>query len=409
MTIATTEEILTAVERWSRAAKIRIGDYPAPDRRWEITMVEPGKVGIAQRDGKGGLVAESVQVDPATALAFCLALDSGLTVDVGRCPLCAGKGRLTFDAPHDADLSKLLYREGVQGWTRDYDAGNWTRPCPDCNATGRDTREAVRLVLDAVPSRTTLHDSPERALAIAARRLAREALTARADTLIDPLPGPRQRSVHDARDPAHAQLGEWLALWLAGREEWTKPVVEALTAVWERLTVPCALCNGKGRRYVTDTQGPLAGLIGEIDCEGCGGHGRVKPHPKNPGTVEVAPALSVVVFATDGRVDVGAPAFLGEDGRVMAGRSSARSIQIGTVSQVISNSTAAVRLSIDVPLDVARGTMHAGDWFRALRRAERDVDARPAAARAREQDLPGGVAAATSHLLAGFVASARRS
>lgn len=324
--VATSEEMLLAVERWSRARRLRIGDYPDPARLWEVTMTEPGLVGIAQRDGAGRLVREAVKVSPEVAIAWAIAVEAGLpAVDFGprSCGACGGRGRIiegSAASGTDADLAPVLALEG-RGWTIveryvGYVRAEIERDCNPCEGTGnagQDVRDPARLVLDTAPrsgtngsmmqlrlaERTaaehvtnlrpgstyevieyTDHEAPpghplwEYRWNEPGDPLAIEALTALADHLQPHAFDQRERN--PAREAAGHALAHLVALWLDVDLRETRASVEALTRAWERLTVPCEACDGAGQ--LTEYGGRLSGSTlppgDSVVCDRCHGHSR---------------------------------------------------------------------------------------------------------------------------------------
>jgi hypothetical protein len=135
-TEATDAEILAAVEAWARA---RGYYYDALDRQasdrvlgWHITIRPDFSIHVWHRHGVADNdVSKSRHPTPLVSLAWALCVEADERVDCGRCPTCKGAGNLE------------KWRMGVG---KEADA-----ECPDCNGTGRDTREAARLVLDVAP------------------------------------------------------------------------------------------------------------------------------------------------------------------------------------------------------------------------------------------------------------------
>lgn len=165
-TTATSEEILTTVERWARAhpsVQFKDGVTVAPrsGAPW-ILVIHGGSISITPISED-----DAMDVDPATALAWALCVDAGVTVDVGRCRVCStlhtGKWRreVVYDLLDHPDewrcfagrpamqrAANAMAREGLLVVLSDH-ANRFKLAC--CRGLLRDTREAARLVLDAAP------------------------------------------------------------------------------------------------------------------------------------------------------------------------------------------------------------------------------------------------------------------
>lgn len=272
---ATPEEILTAVERWARARDL-----------WEAGKAAPCGVYITGNQVIVTRHGAIRAVDPATALAWALCVDAGATVDVGRCPACEGDGvqhwgKLNPDAGWPDDRKEGWLTRGGPQWCSH-------RACPECPpapkkaarvrgvhaGTGRDTREAARLVLDAAEAAAEWGRYGAHVLAM---RLDGPAL-AEVLRLHDAL---EIRVVDElAGTPASHAVAHWLSLWTRGDLRETRAAVGALTAAWERLTVPCGWCEETGeiRRSHYTLSGARSHQSGPpVDCPDCDGHGRVMP------------------------------------------------------------------------------------------------------------------------------------
>jgi hypothetical protein len=204
-------------------------------------------------------------VDFHTALVVALLIEGGITVDVGRCPACVKRG-----GPHEW-LRLLGTFDEVERW-RGYQERNWEdlqilrafrgcdwlptqhllvgwRPCPACSGTGRDIREAARIVLDAVWRTSDGLVKPAKCGRAKCHGCGYGIATTRAGLIrshTGPGPGPRcsgskQRPDTAARDSLHVKaddiqrtgdpLGEWLSLWLAGSRERTDDMTLRLMEV----------------------------------------------------------------------------------------------------------------------------------------------------------------------------------
>src|SRR5262249_11742288 len=129
-----------------------------------------------------------------------------------------------------------------------------SRPCPNCMGVGRDVREAARLVLDALPWRYT--EDERRAL------FGWGVLPA---TVTLGGSGEEVSTTHRPGDATSTEaLGVWadkwqadgdplgfaIACWLRTRTMsepvvgWRADALAGVKAAWERLTIPCAACDG---------------------------------------------------------------------------------------------------------------------------------------------------------------------
>lgn len=74
-------------------------------------------------------------------------------------------------------------------------------------------------------------------------------------------------------------LGEWLTLWLLGRDGWQAEALAAIDAHWRAATIECDFCDETGivTEYENSTVLAGPGLLGgeRMSCPECHGHGRV--------------------------------------------------------------------------------------------------------------------------------------
>lgn len=313
--IATPEEMLSALERWADAKGWWLG---SDTDRWFVerptwvvrTPSAGGRLSIAL--GGNGL---EYAVTPEWAVAWALTVEAGLeAVDVGPCPACAkrslpGRKLVTVEwaqrdwkgfwsDPQMCQWERSRFAVGpmvsltVDGATR-WSAGGHkvmefaSRPCHDCNGTGRDLRAPARLVLDAAPRpypederRILFGDNPPPRVRLGGCGdevstthrpgdiIAREHLSVIADRLIT----------------RGETLGYVLSLALSrediGSNRDTRVGVEALAGAWESLTVPCERCLATGR---VRKLWPEFGTRNHTEaCPDCRGHGRVKPAAVEP-------------------------------------------------------------------------------------------------------------------------------
>lgn len=291
-TTATASGMIAALERWAIASE----RWNSSSADWRLSPHGDG-VHIF-RDPK------SWSVTPEVAIAWALTVGDCLPpVDTGRCLACVNRsvpGRKLATSEWFADWdnsgSRLAterhYREsgkkgrgagwktllcqphdprpseGINGtqqpWLRARRAGEpeprwfyliaW-RPCPACNGTGRETRDAACLVLDAA-AREKLGGCGEEV-----------STTHRSG---DVVAGDHLRVLVDHLQARGERLGTTLAcmlrLWAAGDLRETRAAVEDLTRAWERLTIPCS-CQAL-LPYQREFMG---------ECKQCLGHDRVKP------------------------------------------------------------------------------------------------------------------------------------
>lgn len=163
-------------------------------------------------------------------LIVALLIESGLTLDVGSCPACDGTG-----------------------WVAEY-GGPFDCTC----VSGRVIRDPARLALDAdiedIEARDHLH--------VLADRLQAEGYGAAVDVrkksdVLDqyPIPAGCERWMrseqhydgtwtHVYRKPAEP-LGEWLALWLAGKPDW---IVEGVAALDRRTRMRTSIAEVRANR-----------------------------------------------------------------------------------------------------------------------------------------------------------------
>lgn len=177
---ATDPEILAAVEAWARARGMMLWQDPVKHGiAWGVNQVASAPAGPTvwhfDKSYGGEGVRQYGSLSPLVALAWALAVEADERVDVGRCPACVarspkgarklatvewgmatayGRSKPYIDHPrwHTSDGWTRGWggrrRKGQSLWVQHY-----SRPCPDCNGTGRGTRELASLVLDAAPVR----------------------------------------------------------------------------------------------------------------------------------------------------------------------------------------------------------------------------------------------------------------
>lgn len=243
---ATLERVLAVLEAWAWArghsnpldadGRLRIGWHVA--RHPTTTLVS-----IWHRHGHHSeQFGSSSAVSPLVALAWALAVEAGERVDVGRCPACeargCGPGRKLATHVWMRDIETGLKIGPGRGWVPG------VRPCPDCNGTGRDTREVARLVLDAAPREGVVGSMYQRLLA--ERSAAGHLADLRPGATVEVIESP----LHDA-PPGH-QL--WAYRWC---EPGDPTSIAALTVYAEKLvhtTPPCSACRGSGK-HVTRMAG----------------------------------------------------------------------------------------------------------------------------------------------------------
>lgn len=269
MRTPTDAEKCEAVERWARATgRWRETGEPFPGG-WSLSASTQGRMALGSADDRW-------HVGPDTALLACLLIAAGLTVDVGRCPTCKGvqdrDESPAFTSRLDAAVWLTARKRQGDDVTSTIDGGTIRvtidRPCRACAATGRDTREAVRLLLDAAPRRCPTQclafvpneaaqmlppgafgyserqspwrreragDSPELPRIYAS---AYPAGTYRVCSVCngegftsDPKAREALTVLADDRQQAGDQLGEWLALWLGGHDGWQGAAMRLLRVI----------------------------------------------------------------------------------------------------------------------------------------------------------------------------------
>jgi hypothetical protein len=255
MNEAVDQEMRVAVERWARARGFTDGMQP-----WYTMFLDDGirisrrLVDYKQRAEIGEPLYERARVSFHVALVWALAVEAELpSVDVGRCKRCRGRGEWSWWVTRQTAWPWWVKNRGVPGevvagesspwpegsrlrWERPeaQDPDDWVAiiagPCPDCSGTGRDRRDAARLLLDAQPRAA---DGLERTVeAIIGRPPVQsvypEAISAMI-VLSDQLqPDLLRRADGPPRNIDREALGLHIAHLLAGSLEGTREAVEAL-------------------------------------------------------------------------------------------------------------------------------------------------------------------------------------
>jgi hypothetical protein len=156
-------EVLEVVKLWADAAGVLVVDGSPVPWGWRICHLE-GSIAVGHADAFSAPTVVSVD----TALVWSLAVASGRSVDIGRCPVCEGskverrrgadirtEDRVTGEWADDHSGWELLEIDPTPSDVVDW----WVRGCQTCVATpGRVTREAARLVLDALPRPVAAED-----------------------------------------------------------------------------------------------------------------------------------------------------------------------------------------------------------------------------------------------------------
>jgi hypothetical protein len=325
-------EVLGAVKLWADAAGIIFPQVREPLPAGWIAQVwrDHDQVKVWFRgEGESGL-GESWDLDVDTVLVWSLAVASGRSVDLGKCPKCKGTGRegevIGFTDRATAESCAASRRS--DGWTTTLAAiadaeFDWAltviRECRSCNAGRRDVREAARLVLDALPQSGTIDRLPESA---AREHMEKLRLGAALSAVVVSLEAEQKLWSYrweEPGDPTSIEaLGVWADAWMEDGDPlgpavrhwlatlnpgprvehfgWRAAAVAGVRAAWRRLTVECMECEGTGRQGPLRDQWPPELLRA---CTGCMGHGRVKPRPAAEMTAVEREALVRSVAAAD--------------------------------------------------------------------------------------------------------------
>jgi hypothetical protein len=185
VTAASDPDILAGVERWARVRGLwRGSEFDARKCSADglhVVGPVPGDLSFYIMATNPPTAVQVHRTSPAIALAWALLVETDTgPVDVGRCPACVKRGgpmewRQAFGEFEQTHAWDGYWAQEDAPWTTRTLFGSkpthgdelylrprryllvGSRPCPTCSSTGRETKPAARLLLDAASEDATTH------------------------------------------------------------------------------------------------------------------------------------------------------------------------------------------------------------------------------------------------------------